>query len=38
MESNVPSLPHMHTLAVTIKLENAFAWLLIFQLWRMGAV
>ena len=38
IESKVPSLPHMHTLAVTIRLQNALAWLVIFQAWRIGAV
>jgi hypothetical protein len=27
IESNVPSEPHMQTLAVTIRLQNAFDWL-----------
>ncbi len=31
-------VPHMHTLAVTIRLLKALAWLLTFQAWRIGAV
>ena len=38
IELKVPSLPHMQTLAVTIRLLKALAWLLIFQAWRIGAV
>ena len=38
IESNVPSLPHMHTDAVYIRLQKAFAWLVICQAWRIGAV
>ena len=29
MESNVPSLPHMHTFAVYARLQKALAWLVI---------
>ena len=35
---NTPSLPHMQTLAVTIRLQKALAWLVKPQAWRMGAV
>ena len=38
MESNDPSEPHMQTLAVTIRLLKAFAWLVKRQLSRIGAV
>ncbi len=38
MESKVPSEPHMHTLAVTIRLQNAFDWLVKRQASRIGAV
>ena len=38
MESKVPSEPHMQTLAVTIRLQNAFAWLVKRQDSRIGAV
>ena len=38
MESNVPSEPHMHTLAVIMRLQNAFAWLVKRQDSRIGAV
>jgi len=38
IESNVPSLPHMQTDAVYIKLQNAFDWLVTCQAWRIGAV
>ena len=38
IESKVPSLPHMHTDAVTIRLQNALAWLVMCQAWRIGAV
>ena len=34
----VPSLPHMHTFAVTMRLQNAFAWLVKRQASRIGAV
>ena len=38
IESKLPSLPHMQTLAVTIRLQNAFAWLVKRQASRIGAV
>jgi hypothetical protein len=38
IESNVPSLPHRQTDAVAIKLQNALAWSVMRQPWRMGAV
>ena len=38
IESKLPSLPHRHTLAVTIRFWNAFAWLVIFHEWAIGAV
>ena len=38
IESKVPSLPHMHTLAVYARLQKALAWLVMRQAWRIGAV
>ena len=38
MESNVPSEPHMQTLAVTMRLWKALAWLVKRQASRIGAV
>jgi hypothetical protein len=38
IELNTPSLPHMQTLAVYIRLQKALAWLVICQAWRMGLV
>ena len=38
MELNVPSEPHMQTLAVTIRLQKALAWLVKRQESRIGAV
>ncbi len=38
IESKLPSLPHRHTLAVTIRFWNALAWLVIFHEWAIGAV
>ncbi len=38
MESKVPSEPHMHTLAVCMRLVKELTWLVIFHEWRIGAV
>ena len=38
MESNVPSEPDMHTFAVTMRLQNAFDWLVKRHASRIGAV
>ena len=38
IESKLPSLPHRQTLAVAIRFWNAFAWLVMRQLWAIGAV
>ena len=38
IESNVPSLPHMQTLAVTIRFWKLLAWLVKRQASRIGAV
>ena len=38
MQSNVPSEPHMQTLAVTIRLQKLFDWLVKRQASRIGAV
>ena len=38
MESNEPSVPHMQTLAVTMRLQKAFDWLVKRQDSRIGAV
>ena len=38
MLSKVPSEPHIQTLAVTIRLQKAFDWLVNRQLLRIGAV
>ena len=38
MESKVPSEPDMHTLAVTIRLQKLFDWLVKRHASRIGAV
>ena len=38
MESKLPSEPHMQTLAVTMRLQKALAWLVKRQASRTGAV
>ena len=38
IELKVPSVPHMQTFAVTIRLQNAFDWLVKRQASRIGAV